>query len=122
MRHAKSYRKLFFLLLPAAVMAACNNNGATTPVYTTASDTSAHDLVSTSRGKELFEQRCAACHGVYGNAKKEDAANLQLSRLDSIGIIHVVENGRGLMPMFKDAMPDSDLAYLEVYVKNLRKN
>lgn len=109
-----------FLFIAAILLVSCNNNGPSTPVYTTASDTSVHVLEKTARGKEIFEKRCIACHGVYGNAIREGAANLQLSLLDSIGIIHVVENGRGLMPTFKGAIPDTDLGHLEVYVKALR--
>jgi len=74
-----------------------------------------------SSGEEIFRQRCATCHGISGNYRYRNAADLQLSRLDSIGIVNTIKNGKGVMPMFYGAIHDSDLASLELYVKSLRK-
>ena len=80
-------------------------------------------IVKTVRGKELFEQRCIACHGLSGNYRNNNAADLQLSRIDSMSIATTIRNGRGAMPLFsKDALPDYDVAQMELYVKTLRKN
>lgn len=105
--------------------ASCSERGgSTTPVYTPTTQGGSEQsggLLKTEPGKEIFEQRCVACHGVYGNLRHENAANLQLSRLDSIGIVQTIQNGRNIMPAFKDAVPDSDIAKLEIYVKSLRR-
>jgi mono/diheme cytochrome c family protein len=77
--------------------------------------------VNTSRGQELFHQRCIACHGLSGERRNNNAADLSLSVLDSISIVNTIINGKGPMPMFDHSMPDSDLAQLELYVKTLRK-
>lgn len=107
--------------MPALVLA-CNNQGqqsnsaqANDTVYSSAS------LVNTTRGKELFQAKCIACHGLGGNYRNNNAADLQISKIDSISIINTIINGKGAMPMFNHVMPDSDLAQLELYVKTLRK-
>jgi mono/diheme cytochrome c family protein len=76
---------------------------------------------STARGQEIFRQRCMACHGINGNFRNNNAADLQLNKLDSIGIVTTIKNGKGAMPMFAGTLQDSDIAQLEMYVKTLRK-
>lgn len=102
---------------------ACNNNPDRIPNYTQGSgaNTSA-GVENTSRGQEIFEARCAACHGRSGDAMTNGAANLHNSILDSIGIANTIRNGRnGQMPPFTDAvLPDSDLGQVEMYIKTFR--
>lgn len=116
---------LFAVCFAIALFASCSERGgSTTPVFTNTTktgDQQSGGLVKTTEGKEIFEQRCVACHGEFGNLRHENAANLQLSRLDSIGIVQTIQNGRNVMPPFKDAIPDTDIAKLEVYVKSLRR-
>ena len=76
--------------------------------------------VATNRGMELFQQRCQACHGLSGNYRNNNAANLQVSVADSLTIINTIKNGKGAMPMFASIFADSDLAQLALYVKFLR--
>ena len=78
---------------------------------------------SKSRGQELYEQRCITCHGTNGNSQMNNAANLQLTKLDSSGIVNTIKNGKGngAMPMFGNSLNDEDLAQVEMYVKSLRK-
>lgn len=80
-----------------------------------------HTEGSLLRGQQIFRQRCERCHGLNGNYRNNNAADLQLSRLDSIGIVTTIINGRGAMPLFDHAIPDSDLGQLEQYVQSLRK-
>ena len=75
-----------------------------------------------SRGQEIFQQRCQACHGISGNYRNNNAANLQWNKTDSITIINTIKNGKGAMPMFGTVIPDSDLAQVEMYVKSLRRS
>jgi mono/diheme cytochrome c family protein len=72
-------------------------------------------------GKELFEQNCARCHGEEGNAGINNATNLQLSRADTISIIHLVQQGRKDMPSFEGVIKDSDIHKIAIYVFTLRK-
>jgi len=93
-----------------------------TPVNPKDSLHSSGGLANTTRGHEIFIHRCSACHGISGNARGNNAADLQLTRLDSISIATTIRNGRGAMPMFIPAvLPDSDLAQVEMYIKTIRK-
>jgi len=115
----------YLLIILSALFSSCGapNGPETRPkkIAATERNSTASAGVSTARGKELFEQRCINCHGLSGNKRNNNAADLQLTRLDSIGIINTIINGRGAMPMFAHVMPDSDMAQLELYVKSLRK-
>jgi mono/diheme cytochrome c family protein len=122
--YPNSKKYLVAIFIPMLSLSACTDRGSGVPVYTqTAStgDDQSGGVAKTTGGKEIFEQRCVACHGEYGNLRHENAANLQMSRLDSIGIVQTIQNGRNIMPPFKDAIPDSDISKLAVYVKSLRK-
>jgi len=124
------YAALIILTLPA-----CNSGGnSTVSAYTTTTDTSGAKagskttidtastvLAPTEPGKEIFQARCATCHGLDGNARNNNAANLQFTRLDSLSITQTIKNGKGSMPPFKDAIADSDIAHLAIYVKSLRQ-
>ena len=118
---------LFIILSGAITLCACNGGGPTVPAYTVTHNTGADSaanpakLAATMPGEQIFQQRCAPCHGLGGNARNENAANLQLSRLDSLSITQTIKNGRGVMPTFNGVLNDSDLAHLAVYVKSLRK-
>jgi mono/diheme cytochrome c family protein len=117
------------LLAAASLLLSCNGGSSSVPVYTPSgkTDTSAYTgntepaMAKTGRGMEIFEARCAPCHGQGGDARKDNSANLQFSRSDSIGITQTIKNGKGAMPMFKEAIADSDIGHLAVYVKSLRK-
>lgn len=114
------------LLTPACVlmlfiMGSCNGGESTTNDYTQTVKNGVDTLVSTTRGKEIFEQRCVVCHGEYGNLRNENAANLQMSRIDSASIVMTINNGRGRMPSFSGAINDTDMAHLVAYVRSLRK-
>jgi mono/diheme cytochrome c family protein len=109
------------------IMTGCTERGTNTPIYTQestadSSKTGGTGLVNTTRGKELFQQKCAACHGANGDARNNKAADLSMTRLDSLGIATTVLNGRGTMPPFRGAIADSDLSGIIVYVRTLRAN
>ena len=70
------------ILLYSTVLYSCNNGGnSSVPAYTTtkndtASSTSSNNttvLAPTEAGKELFQARCATCHGLDGNARNNNA-------------------------------------------------
>jgi mono/diheme cytochrome c family protein len=116
------------------LLSACNSGGnSSVPAYTTttaertttagngARESGTAVLASTEAGRVLFQQRCASCHGLDGNARNNNAANLQFTRLDSLSITQTIKNGRGTMPPFKDAIADSDIAHLAIYVKSIRQ-
>jgi mono/diheme cytochrome c family protein len=120
---------IIFIICITYSLLACNGGNSSVPTYTSTNktDTSPYTnntepaFTKTDRGGEIFRQRCIACHGMAGNTRNNNAANLQFSRLDSLSITEVIKNGRGVMPMFKGALADSDIGHLAVYVKSLRR-
>jgi len=119
----------FIVIITINLLLSCNGGNSSVPAYTPSgkTDTSSNTgntepaMAKTDCGREVFETRCMACHGQSGNARKDNSANLQFSRLDSIGITQAIKNGKGVMPAFKNAIADSDIGHLAVYVKSLRK-
>ena len=118
---------IFFTLFATVTFCACNGGGPIAPAYTATHNNDVDSaknptkLAATMPGEQIFQQRCAPCHGLGGNARNENAANLQTSRIDSLSITQTIKNGRGIMPTFNGVLNDSDLAHLAVYVKSLRK-
>src|ERR1700743_2261732 len=108
------------MLLIASSCSNSNNTGDNAAGNMDTTQPSTGVAIGKSRGQDIFEQRCQACHGLNGDYRNNNAANLQKSRIDSISIINTIKNGKGAMPLFGHAIPDSDLAQVEMYVKSLR--
>ena len=49
----------------------------------------------------VYEQRCALCHGSKGIAEIPGAPNLTRTKLDIDQIKEVIENGQGQMPIIR---------------------
>jgi mono/diheme cytochrome c family protein len=64
-------------------------------------------------GAEIFQQICAGCHGAKGQGqygkKLNEGAVLQ-SIPNKADEVTVVQNGRGLMPSFKDTLTPEQIA------------
>jgi mono/diheme cytochrome c family protein len=102
------------------VLASCGGSRHSEQLYTTI-DTGKSYNADLSQGMAIFRSRCETCHGIEGNALTTNAANLQVSVLDSLSIAQTVRNGRGRMPGFFSALPDSAIGHLCQYVFSLRK-
>ena len=85
----------------------------------------AHDSLRAQRGKELFAQNCAACHGPDGKGSHAiGAPNLTdktwLYGSSEATIIETVTKGRqNQMPAFKDFLGDAKVHLLAAYVYSL---
>lgn len=80
------------------------------------------DLVA--RGQKVYEANCAACHQASGKGagpiKPLDASPIVLDA-DKTKQIHIVLNGQGAMPPWKQ-LSDTDLAAVISYTKNAWTN
>src|SRR5688572_16345867 len=76
---------------------------------------------SGSSGKEIFENKCARCHGDDGTKGRWGAKNLQKSRLDNEELIRIVSKGKNLMPSWEKRLSKEELNNVSGYVKGLRK-
>src|ERR1019366_5457802 len=80
------------------------------------------------RGRTLFSQACAPCHGVLGDGKSATAAtlapaptNLKLEQPDSDYVLRVLRDGipGTAMPVWKDQISESDRVALAGFVRSL---
>ena len=127
-------KKIIFSFAVFITLAACNGGATITPTASSTQNDSATNTAAiqpteapatisapNSAGKAIFQSRCQPCHGMEGSAKSNNAANLQVSILDSLSITQTIKNGRGTMPPFQGGIADSDIAHLAIYVLSLRK-
>lgn len=80
-------------------------------------DPAAGDL---QRGRRLFLENCAACHGISatGDAVGEDAVAPSLRNLDATVIAEAPLFGPGVMPRFDDVLSGDDLNSIVRYVQS----
>lgn len=72
-------------------------------------------------GKFLYEENCSVCHGSDGAAGIANAANLRISRMDSIDVYVIITNGKSSMPPFQEKLSKEEIKKLRTYVQTLRK-
>ncbi|MGN6567367.1 MAG: c-type cytochrome [Flavipsychrobacter sp.] len=116
------HRFLYMPLIAAVIFSACTDihkapERPGVPVDTATKTTDP----AIAAGQRIFEEKCVACHGSDGTAGIANAANLQVSKLDKVTIVHTVSNGRSGMPPFKAQLTETDLQDLADYLITLRK-
>lgn len=72
-------------------------------------------------GQELFEAKCSVCHGTDGTAGRANAANLQVSKIDSNAVFKTISEGKNGMPSFKGSLTEIEIHKIANYVYSLRK-
>ena len=88
----------------------------------------AHDSLRAQRGKEIFAQNCAACHGPEGKGTPAVGAPNLTDKTWLYGsaeatIIETVTNGRtNRMPAFQEFLGEDKVHLLAAYVLSLSKN
>jgi len=74
------------------------------------------------KGEQLYQIHCARCHGSDGSKGASGAKNLKDSQLSKAEIMHIIFNGKGVMPSYKNTIKgDSSIIWLVDYVQALRK-
>ncbi|MFQ5763324.1 MAG: c-type cytochrome [Rhodospirillales bacterium] len=75
-----------------------------------------------SRGRELFAENCAACHGEHGRGGLGLPLNLQsfLVIADTGYLVRSMQNGRPVrgMPSFKDVIEPKDIQAIAMFIKS----
>jgi mono/diheme cytochrome c family protein len=87
---------------------------------------------SIERGRRLFQQDCAVCHGERGRGDGPAAAGLR-TRLDDLSTIapppifpdgvvaYRIANGADLMPAWKSVLSDNDIWDLINFIRSLHE-
>ncbi len=88
----------------------------------------AADDVSVKRGRSLYAMNCIACHGATGRGDGPVAATLDPKPADLVVMAPMhpggdffwkIENGRGVMPAWKDTLDENQIWDLVNYIKSL---
>jgi len=74
-----------------------------------------------NKGREVFESKCAKCHGNDGTKGKWGARNLQVSRLGDSEMRTIISNGKRIMPAWGKRLTDDEMISVMDYIKTLRK-
>jgi mono/diheme cytochrome c family protein len=73
-----------------------------------------------AKGRSLFLQSCAHCHGRDADGG-EDAPSLQKLQISAAHMTLVIQNGiKGEMPSFAKKYSDADVEKLAAYLKTLK--
>lgn len=77
-----------------------------------------------NNGNVIFQEKCAACHGIDGKAVLPGAPNFakgeRMEKPDS-ALKTSITNGLNTMPPFKGALSDGQIGDLLAYVRTLKK-
>lgn len=99
---------LLAAVVAAGTLGACG--GASTSTSSAPSD-------GTAVGKQLFSQRCAACHSLAdANSNATIGPNLDEARASTQRIEDQVRNGGGAMPAFESQLDDEQIRAVAAYV------
>ncbi len=88
----------------------------------------AADDVSVKRGSSLYAMNCIACHGATGRGDGPVSATLDPKPADLVVMAPMhpggdffwkIENGRGVMPAWKDTLDENQIWDLVNYIKSL---
>lgn len=73
-------------------------------------------------GKELYLQRCTACHGSDGKLGASGAKDLTVTKMDDTEIREIILDGKNAMPPFKHQIESEErLNEMVEFVKSLNK-
>ncbi len=68
-------------------------------------------------GKEIFEQKCALCHGNDGKLGMSGAKDITQTQLSHQNILALITNGKNTMPAFKSALNAEQIEAVINYVE-----
>ena len=72
-----------------------------------------------SEGQTIYVKHCQRCHGAYGNAQLNGAKNLQYSELSMEERIHIISNGKRVMPAFSGNLDTEEITLVASYLDSL---
>ncbi|MBI5894149.1 MAG: cytochrome c [Deltaproteobacteria bacterium] len=107
-----TYRRLLILIF-AIFFAIIHENGF-------AADKSKKESINIQKGKEIYHERCAACHGLDGNPILPVSPNFakgeRMEKTDK-ELLQTIRNGKEPMPAWKDILKEDELKKVLAYVR-----
>jgi cytochrome c6 len=82
---------------------------------------------SSASSKDLFNSRCAMCHGADGHGsemgkslKVKDLTSKEVQSQSDDQLIHVITDGQNNMPPFKSSLKKEEISGLVRYLRTLK--
>ncbi|MBI5683102.1 MAG: cytochrome c [Deltaproteobacteria bacterium] len=77
-------------------------------------------VINIKRGKEIYHERCAACHGIDGNpilpASPNFAKGERMEKPDK-ELLNTIKHGKNLMPPWKDVLTEEEIKDALTFVR-----
>lgn len=68
-------------------------------------------------GKEIYNDKCALCHGDNGKLGMSGAKDLSVTQMDHTNIVTIVTNGKNTMASYKDALTPEQIEAVASYIE-----
>lgn len=68
-------------------------------------------------GKQIYEEKCAMCHGADGKLGLSGAKDLTTTQLGHADIVTLVANGKNAMPAFSTSLNNEQIEAVTAYVE-----
>lgn len=89
----------------------------------------AYANAQSSQAKELYAEKCAACHAADGSASTSIGKTLKIPNFHSIDVQSqsdvelktMIAKGKGAMPTFAGKLPDPQIDQMVTYIRALGK-
>ena len=69
-------------------------------------------------GKEIYEEKCALCHGSDGKLGVSGAKDLSVSTLDHKGIVTIITDGKNSMASYKAVLSVEQIELVANYIES----
>ncbi len=83
-----------------------------------ANDAKAGEQIASTDGKEIFETKCASCHGADGKLGLGGAKDLSATTLAQPEIVKIITNGKNTMASYRGVLTDEQITAVTAYIEN----
>lgn len=78
----------------------------------------AGDKTLVVNGKEIYEEKCALCHGSDGKLGVSGAKDLSISTIDHKGIVTIITDGKNSMASYKAVLSAEQIELVASYIES----
>ncbi|MBL7934174.1 MAG: c-type cytochrome [Bacteroidia bacterium] len=68
-------------------------------------------------GKEIYNDKCALCHGDNGKLGMSGAKDLSVTQMDHTNIVTIITNGKNTMASYKEALTPEQIEAVASYIE-----
>ncbi len=109
-KHNKILATFSFFLLVVSFMLARKNQ-----------ENKAGISIASSNGKEIYESKCAQCHGSDGKLNINGAKDLTITKLSYQDLVNQITKGKNTMPAFNTVLTEAQINEVAEYIETQLK-